>query len=304
MRVLIVNHDKEECGVFQFASRIYTIVSASDDVEYYHRSTGTREEYLSALQEIKPNYIIYNWHWDRMPWLKEDDVTKHPEYKHYFIYHDGSVFPVYDKYLFFGDYDPGRKSIPEEKSILLPRPLLDYWGEYPTNKVITIGSFGFATPHKRFPELVKLVNNSFQSAIINLHLARPYFGDSHGYNVLETVAKCNKENKNKRIQLNITSEFLDDNSLLEFLAGNDINVFYYSQMQNPGISSALDYALSVYRPIGITNNTTFRHIYKEEIDLEKRTIQEILNLGIKPLESYYDKWSTGEFSSEMDSLFI
>jgi hypothetical protein len=68
-------------------------------VDYFYREVNTREEYIYILDMIKPDIIIYNYHWDRMPWLLDYDM-KNKNYKHYFIYHDGSVVEEYDKYLF------------------------------------------------------------------------------------------------------------------------------------------------------------------------------------------------------------
>lgn len=302
-KVLILNHQFKECGVYQFAKRIYSLVSKEKEVKYYYKDIHNREEYLTSMKEISPDYIIYNYHKDRTPWLTEEDIKNNKDIQHYFIFHDGSMLSSYDKYLFFGVLDPKENIVLKEKRILLPRPLLPYSGKYPTNDIITIGSFGFATDHKRFPELVKLVCDTLPEARINLHLVRTFFGDTLGYSVSDTIFKCNQSLTNRNVQLNITTEFYDDAKLLTFLAGNDINVFYYSQMVNPGISSAIDYALSVKRPIAITKNMTFRHIYSDEISLDRNSITTILKTGTKPLEKYYELWNPKTFVSEMNSLF-
>lgn len=301
--VLIVNHTNVECGTFQFVSRIMDLVCRSDEVAYYLWDIGNHEVYEKALEHIKPDYVLYNYHFDRMGWLKPEDITNRPNIKHYFIFHDGSMLSAYDKYLFFGELDPGGKCVPEEKRIVLPRPLLKYTGKYPENKIVTIGSFGFSTPSKRFPELVKMVNDTFPEAIIRLHLAETFFGDNFGYSVKDTVSACKKNNTNPNVKLVITNNFVNNSMLLEFLAGNDINVFYYDILTNPGLSSATDYALSVRRPIAVTKNMTFRHIASDDILMEKNTLQEILNRGTKPLEKFYDMWSPLKFREEMDKIF-
>jgi hypothetical protein len=110
-------------------------------------------------------------------------------------------------------------------------------------------------------------------------------------------------NTKKGVTLNITRNFLDDDGVLQFLANNDINVFMYSENGN-GISSAIDYALSVKRPIAITRCNMFRHILKNDIVLSgKNSVVDILNRGTKPLNEFYDKWSTQKFIDEMDGIF-
>ena len=150
MKVLILNHQHVECGVYQFAKRIYDIAKRSDKIEYFHHAVSNRQEYIDILKQINPYIIIYNWHWDRMPWLQLNDIRKNRKIKHCFIYHDGSMFRYYDKYLFFGALDPKHTACHPNKRILLPRPLLDYNGPYLKNEIPNIGSFGFAFNHKRF----------------------------------------------------------------------------------------------------------------------------------------------------------
>lgn len=304
MKVLIINHDKIACGTFQFCKRIYNIVSKSKDIRYFYKDCANREDYLLAVSEIKPDYIVYNYHYDRTPWLLEIDIAENTSAKHYFLFHDGSVVNRYDKYLFFGEYPNYPISIPREKSALLPRPLIDYYGTYPVNEVPTIGSFGFPTDHKRFPELVTLVNKQFDKAHIRLHIPSPYFGVTEGYNLPRIANQCVSSNINPNIKLTIDSSFVDDQQLLEFLAGNDINVFNYSYMKNPGISSAIDYALSVKRPFAITKNDLFRHVASNGILLENNSVQDILSKGLAPIERFYHFWSTDSFREQFDGLFI
>jgi hypothetical protein len=304
MSVLIINHDKVACGTFQFCKRIYSIVSKSKDISYFYKECVNREDYLSALVEIKPDYIVYNWHKDRINWLGEIDIAENTSAKHYFLFHDGSVVNRYDKYLFFGEFPNYPTPINKERSILLPRPLIDYHGTYPVNDVPTIGSFGFATDHKRFPELVTLVNKTFDKAHIRLHITSPYFGVTKGYNLPDIMEKCVRNNVNPNVKLSISNNFIGDEQLLEFLAGNDINVFNYAYMENPGISSAIDYALSVKRPFAITKNNLFRHVASNSILLENNSIQDIINKGLAPIERFYHFWHTDTFREQFDGLFI
>lgn len=304
MKVLFINHPFVQCGVYQLGQRIYDIVSKSKKVDYYYCDISNKDGYEYALRETKPDTVIFNYHWDRMPWLEPSDITNNKSAKHFFVFHDGSMFPIYDKYLFFGDLDPKRTAVPENKRALLPRPLLKYNGIYPENKVITVGSFGFVARYKRFPDLVKLVNRVCTEAVINLHITRPYFGDKPGASFGETALQCLRNVTRPGIKLNINSEFYNNDQLLEFLAGNDINVFYYDEQPNPGISSAPDYALSVKRPIAITRVKMLRHIYDPNILLDKHNLMSIWQRGTKPLEKHYKEWSQGNFLKAMDKLIL
>lgn len=301
-KVLILNHNRVECGTYQYAKRIYSIVSGSDKVQYSYRDTGNKEDYIKAINEVKPDVVVYNWHIDRMPWITEQDVDNR-DFLHYFLFHDGSVLNTYDKYLFCGEFPNYPTPVDRECRVLLPRPILDYDGSYPINDVPTIGSFGFPTDHKRFPDLVRLVNESFDRAHIRLHIPSPYFGVTPGYNLPKIVSQCHANNTNPGVRLTISANFVDDRALLKFLAGNDINIFYYEHLSNPGISSAIDYALSVRRPFGVTNASLFRHVYNEYTSIETNSISNIINGGLAPFEEFYTKWNPSEFRKQFDRMF-
>ena len=71
----------------------------------------------------------------------------------------------------------------------------------------------------------------------------------------------------------IHTDFVNENDLLIFLQSNTMNIFLYDNLHGRGISSTIDYALSVRRPLGISDSFMFRHIYSDEICLYKNSIQ-------------------------------
>ena len=104
--------------------------------------------------------------------------------------------------------------------------------------------------------------------------------------------------KDPNITLNITTNFISDDELLEFLAGNDLNIFFYQKYPSyNGISSSIDYALSVKRPIAICRSNMFSHIWNTtpSICAEDSSLKEIINNGFGPLEHYYNQWSHSNF---------
>lgn len=301
--VLIVNHFRKACGVQQFGRRVHDLIKNSTSVKYIYREMETKEEFVSIFTEIQPDIILYNWHRGTMPWLSEELVKSIGISKQYFIFHDEFTRQNYDKYLFFGDYDFNGGIKFGDKKVLLPRPLLKYEGNYPKNNVITIGSFGFGFWNKGYHTLTKLVNDKFIDAVLNLHMPYSYFGDPLKKQTNEVEAECRKLVTNPKLKLRITHDLLDDNGVLTFLAGNDINVFMYGE-NGEGISSVIDYALSVKRPIAISNSKMFRHISNPEIVLsDKNHLIEILERGTKPLEQYYEKWKPENFIKEMEDIF-
>jgi hypothetical protein len=311
MKVLILTHDKENCGVFQFGKRVAQLASRSTKVEYIYRVVNSAKEYHQILSEERPHYILYNWYPVTMRWLSDDMIRHYKWVRHYFMFHDGHIRAVYDKYVFFGAFDivegldvhPTPVNIDHSKRVMLPRPLFDYENTYEKNEIPHIGSFGLGGWHKGFPELVTLVGETFDEAVLTIRMPFAFYGDEHGVEAKKIAAKCVEVNTNPDIQLNLTHEFINDLEMLDFLAKNDINVFLYGA-NHPGLSSVIDYALSVNRPLAITNSAMFRHIIKDEILVEKNSLVEILDRGIAPLEEFYDRWSTDKFVEALDALFI
>lgn len=305
-RVLILNHPFVKCGVYQFGKRVYELAARSTQVSYFYRIVSDKLDYTNEVRSLHPDYIVYNWHWDRMPWLTYDDVASRPGIKHFFMWHDGSMFELYDKYLFFGAYDPGCKAVPDEsRRVLLPRPLFDYAGPYPVNPTPVIGSFGFSFDYHRYPQLIGLVARSFKQAVVRQHFTLPYFGDK-GTKMRTIIDQCQDALKGlPNITVEMRLDWMNDDELLTWLAGNDLNVFYYEpEYQNPGISAGLDYALSVRRPIAVTRNSLFRHVANEHTLIEESSLGDILQAGTAPLEGFYQDWSTRQFTKSMESLFL
>jgi hypothetical protein len=302
-KILFVNHKEERCGVQQFGKRIFDLVKNSTENPSFYVELGSLQEFMTTVSWYNPECIIYNWHRGTMLWLTEQAIVSLQSIKHYFMFHEEVTRENYDKYLFFGAYDFSNGTKFGDKKILLPRPLLDYTGNYPKNNIITIGSFGFGFWQKGYHKLVELVNTSFEEAAINLHMPYSFFGDPVHEQTNAVEKECRRMSTNPKVTLSISHSFLDDTEVLKFLAGNDINVFMYGE-NGEGISSVIDYALSVKRPIAISNSRMFRHIAKDEILLEKNTIQEILARGTSPLESFYTDWSPDKFREEFNRIFL
>jgi len=301
MSVLFVNHKQQNCGVYEFGKRVHDLAKKSFIVSYNYIEVNSRSEFDKTLNEVNPNVILYNWYPVTMPWLTEDLVSSRKSFKHFFLFHDGNVRRNFDKYLFSGAIGKDI-NFPKDKIEILPRPLFTYDGTYSINDIPTIGSFGFGGWQKGFTSLVELVNKEFEEAIINIQMPFAYFGDRYGKETIKIAEECRKLNTNPKIILNIHHEFLSNDDVLKFLANNDINVFLY-RAANQGLSSVIDYALSVRRPIAITNDTMFKHIFKKEISVDDRPLKDILMDGTAPLDKFYTNWNPDNFHERMDMIY-
>lgn len=295
--ILLLNHKEQRCGVYQFGKRVFDIIKNSNKHQISYREASSFQELNDIINNLSPKAIIFNWHHYTMSWLPKE--LNLPNIKQYFIFHDINIRQNYDVYLFFGDYDLNN-SIPENKRFLLPRPLFVYKGNYNQNNIFTIGTFGFAFKQKGLPRLIEEVNRVFNFANINLKVSQAFFSDSS-----DVYKECQNIPRKQGIKLNISSEFLSEQQVLEFLAGNDINVFFYYD-NGEGLSSATDYALSVKRPIAVTDCTMFRHFKWDQILLDKYNIKEIydmyMNDPLSPLDEYYERWHPNNLIKCMDDF--
>ena len=304
MRVLIVNHSQQSCGVWQFGKRFHDLASKSTKIKYLYREIHDLSTLINTINELQTDLVIYNWYPVTMRWLPESLILNTKQVKHLFNWHDGHVRQNYDGYIFFGagEKDIEARRIPEEKSFLVPRPLFEYENTYEKNEMPHIGSFGLGAWHKGFPDLVTLVNNTFDKAVLNIHMPFAAFGDKIGTEGKKIAVMCRELNTNPNIQLNITHHLLSNNELLNFLAKNDLNAFFY-QVASEGLSSVTDYALSVNRPIAIMNSMMFRHIVNDDIVVgETNSLIDIMNRGTAPLEKFYKMWAVDRFVEELDNV--
>lgn len=307
--VLFINSTVPNCGIYQFGKRVYEIIKDSEKIQYIYKEPQSLNEYMELLITIKPDFVLLNWYSTVMGWLPFTHRVP-SRIPHYYIFHERPVRKYYDKYLFFGDYGiqngfiDSNNILIQDKCVILPRPLFSYTNNYPKNDIPTIGTFGFMSDwRKGFDTLTEKINKEFDKAVFNLHMVWSPFCDPTHSMLYKMSDICRNLNVNPNVKLNITHELFDNNTMLDFLAKNDINVFLYNDLPQFGLASSIDYALSVKRPIAIDDNNSFRHVLKDEINIKKHSIKEIMDSGIKPLEEFYGKWSSEILRKEMDSLF-
>ena len=75
------------------------------------------------------------------------------------------------------------------------------------------------------------------------------------------------------------------------------------QVNSEGLSSVTDYALSVKRPLAITNSMMFRHIVSDEVIVgDNNSLIDIMSKGTKHLEKFYKMWAVDRFVEELDNV--
>jgi hypothetical protein len=301
--VIFLNHRQKACGVYQYGYRSGKILQKSKVYNFIYVEVESEAEFVNTVNVHNPIGIIYNYHPATMPWLSSQAIkNRYPNIIHYMLYHEGDVNNSLDYVLYV---DSTHQDI--GKSFSIPRPLLANNFSFSENEIPIISSFGFGFEHKGFEKIVKLVNEQFDEAIIRLHIPYAFYADRDGHRSKAIANRCFQEIKNSNIQLIITNNFLTDEELLSFLAASTINIFLYDNFIggfSRGLSSVIDYALSVKVPLAISKSNMFRHIINNSpsICVEDRSISEIIKDGNTIIQTYRDKWSNENFNSKYELI--
>ncbi len=305
MNIFIVNNSEENCGVHQYGKRFGNIASKSKKYNFIYCEINSEDEFISKFNEYKPQAIIYNYLSGTMPWLSGGIVQTCREHnvKQYTIVHN-SHYHGFDYYLHQNPYHPHV----DDRNFALARPLFDYktTNSKTDNDTLHIGSFGFGLTCKYIDKICKLVNEqlSYRKVQINLHLTEAHFCPNAD-TIISIKQECLNSITHDNIKLNTTHNFLTNDEMLNFLAKNDLNIFFYEKYQHyNGISSTIDYALSVKKPIAICKSNMFSHIWdvQPSICVENNSLINIINNGFSPLEEKYNSWTNEKFIYTLETI--
>ncbi len=327
--ILFVTHKKKQCGVYEFGINTYHTIKKSTQFNFVHVECDNLDELKASIASNQPSFIIYNYHPAVMPWVCSR--IKKGLYKNNIaniritqvgIIHEvtqeiADTATAYNNKFILGGSEKKINSlfdfyIAADPTLLLKNPFVfktgrlipSYNNTIPVSNIPIIGSFGFATPNKGFEKLVEKVTKDFDEAIIRLNIPFAAFGDQYGVNAKKISENCHKLIEGTKIKLEISNDFLSNDQLLDFLAANSINVFMYEDKKGRGISSAVDFALAVKRPLAVSDCLMFRHILKQnpEICCDKESLKNILARGVDAFEKTLLNWNEANLIWEYDRI--
>lgn len=288
MKIYFINSKEKSCGVYQYGLRFWEAIKDTKlNVEYFEIS-NVQEFYSLNFSDV--DIIFFNWieggSTGPFGWFTHQVAAQLKQFdiKTVSILHTNSCFSTsIDTFI---DQNPIESN--------LPRPLYKFDINKPKdkNEIINIGSFGFAGSHKGFADIVRMVNEQFTEAKININVTNAFYGDVSGEALRTVVEEINNVPRKEGIELNLTTSFMDNNDLLNFVYNNDLVVFAYRTVGD--ISSVVDYAISTNTPIAVTSIPAFRHVYVEQIDIYKNKLQDILDYNLRSnyVETFREEWST------------
>jgi SAM-dependent methyltransferase len=333
-KILFVSHRKAQCGVYEFGKNITNILSDSKKYDFIRVECSSLGELKDAINKNNPSAIIYNYIPPVLPWIatRVAKIFYRNNIKSIEITQVGIIHEVtqrvadlatgYRKKFIFGRTKRLYNSlfdfyIAPDPTLFLRNDLVyktgrliqPYQNIFPIPQKTTIGSFGFATRGKGFERIVQLVQQEFDEAIIKFNIPAADFGDRNGANAKDVAERCRTMITKPGIELVISHDFLDNKAILDFLAKNTINVFLYEDMGDRGLSSVIDMAMAVQRPIAVSDSVMFRHILDVEpsICIAKNDLRTIIKNGFEPLKKHFDEWNAEnllwDYERILDSIF-
>jgi hypothetical protein len=82
-----------------------------------------------------------------------------------------------------------------------------------------------------------------------------------------------------------------------------MNIFLYNDDHSEsGVSSVIDYAISVKKPLAISNSHWFRHVYSDEICVNKKNIHEIFINSQKYVNEICNKFKNTNLIDKIDNI--
>lgn len=301
--VLFINHKIKNCGVYQYGVRLYDILKKSPGSYcYIYKEIDCIDEYQTFLSEIENTYaIIYNYHFSTMSWL--NTMTIQRAVKNIGVPHESPT----DLFDILCNIDPNETDN-NKTTFSIPRPIyenveeiinnapgpshsvLQFINEHADSNLPIFGSFGFGFHNKGFYKIVDLINNEFDNAVVKFVIPIAHFDPDN-----ETVHRmreiCINANRKPGIKLMIMHDFFTTEEILLFLSKNTMNIFLYDYMEGRGISSAIDYAISAKRPIGISDSYMFRNVYSDSVCLYKSSIQDCMHNSEQHFSMFLEKYS-------------
>jgi SAM-dependent methyltransferase len=336
--VLFVSHKKAKCGVYEFGKSVTDVLQVSKNYQFIRVECSSLDDLQKAIAINVPAAIIYNYYPSVLPWVATRIGPKLyrtniasiqiPQIGiiHEITQHIADTATNYKKKFILGGVSDLSNSlfdfyITPDPTLLLRNPFVyktgrlipSYQNDFPLPSKPVIGSFGFATPKKGFENIVRLVQEEFDEAVIRFNIPAADFGeDKDGAKARGIAEKCKALIVKPGVQIVLTHDFLDAKTMLDFLAKNTVNIFLYEHdaTSGKGLSSAVDNAMAVQRPVAVSDAVMFRHIFDIDpsICVTKNNLKTIIQNGFAPLEKHYNEWNAEnllwEYERIMNAVFV
>jgi hypothetical protein len=294
-KVLFINPLQSHCGVFQYGTRMFSILEMSERLIAQYTNVDETPMDIPGLSHY--DVIIYNVHPGISNWMSAAPFAG-LKARQIGIYHDGGFDRPFDTWLFSDSSAPGFGNV---RTIGRPLPKWEPVTTLP-NKRLTVGLSGLVGAWAE--TMVTTVLNQMPTALIRLHLPSSDHCDPYGDIAKSVGSRCIQMGEPG--QITAEREFFTEYALCEWLSENDLNCYIRTPAACSGISSALDMALAVKRPVAINSHPMFRHITRltPEICIENSHLANILVMGNEPLNQHRKRNSREVVLGELEQILL
>lgn len=289
------NSPKSQCSIYESGLMIYNALKQSSayDIAY------TENQALV----MRSDFAIFNYHPYVNSWMNHGLLRNYSGQTFGVVLevgHHGDLMPntakMFQKYMII---DP---TIQDTDTVFgFPRPIERYPYTSTCPHRITVGSFGFATPGKRWIEVLELTNAKFDDALIRINIPYATFVP----NCQSEIDKISTELLNFKLKPNVdlelTHNYMEKQELIKWCSQNSVNFFpYYRDLA--GLAAVTDQAISAQKPILVTNNSAFRHIHKYLKPYPEIGLKQAIVNNLTGVLKMYDDWSPQNFYKKFESI--
>jgi len=304
--VLFINYEERQCGVYQYGKNVFSALSKSERYDFQYAGVTNLEDLDAKVGKSECQAIFYNYHPQTLTFINPHMSRRYKQLNiaimHEMTQDEADRMPDG----FFQHYVMGDPTLIENNPAVFKtgRLILPYTNTKQTPDVVTIGTFGFALGSKGYQQLVDVVEQEFDEAIIRIHIPANGIIDADGSGALQQIEECRRRIKKPGIKLEASHDFLDREAMLDFLAGNTINAFLYAYHKIAGVSSTPDHAMAVGRPLVVNKSIMFRHLQSvyPRIIIEESNLGEIVSHGSEPYAHLRWLWSEDNFIREYENI--
>lgn len=286
-KILYINHDFAQCGVFQAGDRLGKALQKHQRKhEFNYQNVNSFETYAHAFSSYQPDLVFANFFPPTMGWFTKDAVSVTPVPILSICHETYMLNDILDRFGYAAVLDP-IYNVDDPRVLKTRNGLPDYIPDVQEPKELIVGSFGFAFPNKGWHKIMQQVNEEFDEAHIRFHMPLSTFGDGDGAHIRARKEDAANFPFKPGITIEFSHDYKSETDLIDWLAGNTINCFFYDEFGERGVSSTTDYAIAARRPIAISSSSMFHNLNVPGIRVPESTIKEIIAKGTEPLYPLY-----------------
>lgn len=304
--ILFINTRKAQCSIYEAGKMFFDSISSNEfNFTYIEIDKLDRDKLHQGITQSgndirKFDVYIFNYHPGTMKGIEGIDSSKLKYLKGKTIslileMNKNDPFPKdymlsetdFDEYIVL---DPTLETTKKNihafpRPIISPRDIIEH-KEIPAIPII--GSFGLPGEDKNFTKILEQASKEFDKCIVRINIPQATFiEDVYRKYLINELLNTFYPNVN----LQITSEYMSDEELINWCRGNDLNVFLYSRNFS-GLASVTDRVIIAGTPLLVSDNTTFRHLHPYIGHFPQVTMKSaILNSRLK-IEKIRKDWST------------